>query len=211
MLKLTRQCQKREDLMRTAVFTVIVLLLGYHSGPEAVESEPNPESEEKAPGLPVEIAKWRFAMRLPSAKWKVLYEQEIEGANRRGIYGYKRQAILDSEGRPIEPVIGFVFRPVPKDANPIIWIGIYRAKLVKAAGMELVESLNRSLFPGLPLGMGWLTTSEKGGIEHTVKLVGAIDGEVGVQVIMDSTTDVFAAVEQEFDFTLKSLRFIPPE
>ena len=161
-------------------------------------------AEETSRGIPVEIPQWRFALRLPSTQWKALDVQDVgEGSNRRVAYTYKRAPIRDSEGRPIEPAIGFIFRPVPEGADPILWIGFHRARHVKAMGGELVEALTKSLRPGLQLGLGWLMRYERGGIEHTVKLVGAINGDIGLQVFMDSTTDVFPAVERYMSTALR--------
>ena len=44
-------------------------------------------------------------------------------------------------------------------------------------------------------------------IEHTIIVVHAIHKEMGVQIIMDTTTELFPIVENEFNKTLKTLKF----
>ena len=44
-------------------------------------------------------------------------------------------------------------------------------------------------------------------IEHTIIVVYAIHEEIGAQIIMDTTTELFPIVENEFNKTLKTLRF----
>ena len=152
----------------------------------------------------ITIEKWRFSFELPSEKWALSQHPENK-ETKKETYMYMREAILDSLKREIKPVIGFIFEKVPRDTDVIAYHVVRRvpgAKFERAFTHE-----NGSMV--LPLAIGWVLTYIRAGVEHTVKKVDAIDGDIGLQVIMDVTTELFPVVEKEFDYTLKSLRFIP--
>lgn len=48
--------------------------------------------------------------------------------------------------------------------------------------------------------------TDKYNMGHTVYVVHAIDGDKGIQVIMDTTTDTFPSIDPEFRKILKSIR-----
>ena len=56
--------------------------------------------------------------------------------------------------------------------------------------------------------IGTVRTYVREGVEHTVKQVDAVDGEIGMRLIMDVTTDLFTVVESEFNYTLRNMKFI---
>lgn len=170
--------------------------------PRSQLEEPGQECRSKT----IVFERWRFSLELPSEKWHLVEKQEDLSADSLASYMYKRKGILDSEGRRIEPVIGLMFEKIPRDLN-LIWYESTRRP--RKWGFKLEEAFSHEDGTiGLKLALGWLAKYERNGVEHTVKTVCAKDGEIGVRVIMDSTTDVFPNVEKDFDHALKSLRFI---
>jgi hypothetical protein len=157
------------------------------------------------------IPDWRFSFELPSEKWKLFEKQESKDSRTPTMYMYKREALLDSQSRNVEPVIGVIFETILRDIDVVVYSANRRRgwnllKLKLEKGFTHEDGLIR-----LKRAIGWVAKYERAGVEHTVKIVYAKDGEIGLQVIMDVTTDLFSAVESEFDYTLKSLNFIPEE
>lgn len=192
---------------------VSLLIAGPVVGALAAE-EPHSSAPWSSAGVPVVIPEWEFSLVLPSDRWRPEPVQRAEGPIPVTIHSYKREAIPDSRGRAVEPMIILIFRPVPKDAHPLLFLGYYRAHLVKTMGMELVESLGDStgrVCPGLRLAIGWHATYRLADTDHTVKLIGAIRDSISVQVVMDTTTDVLHVVGPEFDAAIRSLAFAEPD
>lgn len=52
----------------------------------------------------------------------------------------------------------------------------------------------------------WLYGIDKTSLNHTVYVVHAINEDKGLQIILDTTTDTFPAIDTEFLQILKSIR-----
>jgi len=162
------------------------------------------EQAEANPSKQINIEDWHFSFELPSEKWSLKDKQE-DREKSIALYGYKREWILDSKNRKIIPNIGIVFEKVPKDMDVIV----YSANLRMRIGFE-VEKVFTHLDGTISLEnaigyIGKYTNSYN--IKHTVMVVHAIHKGIGAQIIMDATTEVFPIVENEFNQTLKTLKF----
>ena len=126
------------------------------------------------------------------------------------MYMYKREAILDSRNRSVQAAMGFVFEKIPRDMDAIVFSINRRIRFLKLEkGFSHEDGLIK-----LKFAIGWIGKYEKGDVQHSVKAVYAKDsenGEIGLQVIMDVTTELLPLIEGELDHTLKSLHFVPEE
>ncbi|MBD3178648.1 MAG: hypothetical protein GF417_03075 [Candidatus Latescibacteria bacterium] len=153
----------------------------------------------------VVLEDWRFSFRLHSDKWKLLERGVEEAENKVGFCAYKREGIMNDRGIMIEPVISFIFENVP-DSTSLMMYEVFR----RPKNLELDRAfIHENSVIELKRAIGWVGSYERGGVKHIVKTVTAIDGRIGLLVIMDSTSGVFPKVEKEFDYTLKSMKFIP--
>lgn len=195
-----------------AVVTAFIMVPSIEAKQELNKEGSRSEQEQAAQGdqgIAITFQKWRFSFKLPSEKWLLMERQENVKSDSLASFMYKREGILDREGRKIEPVIGMIFEQVSRDVN-LIWYETVRRP--REWGFKLEKGFtHQDGTIDLKLAIGWLGRYKREGFEHTVKMVCAKDEEIAVRVIMDSTTDVFSQVEKEFDYTLKSLKFIPSE
>jgi len=147
---------------------------------------------------------WRFMFELPSDKWELHISRTYRKPNLRDTYMFKREGIPNSENILVEPVIGFIFEHVPRGQD------VYEYHI--AGNLPGIKEI--SIFTHedglivLQNAIGTVRTYVREGVEHTVKQVDAVDGEIGTRVIMDVTSDLFKVVEPEFDRTLRSMQFL---
>ena len=126
-------------------------------------------------------------------------------------FRYIRAAIIDSKNRPVKPVIGFIFQPVSKEVEFMPYYASTEGRIRKIMGMKIKKffTSEEDIIP-LKYAMGYTGTYIAHGVEHTVIFAIArntFEGNIMVMITMDSTTEVYPEVEQEFYHTLKSLKF----
>jgi hypothetical protein len=155
------------------------------------------------------IEKWKIAFTLPSDKWNLAESHDSEDS--KAMYRYKREAIIDSKGNKIMPNIAFIFEKLEDNMDAVNYSIQVRMKLG-----PIFKNIKNMFVPGddskllsYNNALGYFVEySYPADVTHTVVVVHAVNERIGIQVIMDSTNDVYPIIKDEFESTLKSLRFI---
>lgn len=152
----------------------------------------------------ITFQKWRFMFELPSDKWELHISRTYKKPNLRDAYMFKREGIPNSQNILVEPVIGFIFEHVPRGQDVFEYHIAGNVPGIK----EISIFTHEDGLIVLKNAIGTVRTYVREGVEHTVKQVDAVDGEIGMRLIMDVTTDLFTVVESEFNYTLRNMKFI---
>lgn len=138
-------------------------------------------------------------LNIPNSHWHLQPKQEKNGYT---IYVFKRDPVLDSAGRKIIPNAAVVIEKVQPKTDAIIYSVNKRANggfdVTKVFSHEdgTISYLNAVGYKG--------TYTDQ--IDHTVYVVHAINGDKGMQIILDTSTETFATLEPEFLQILKSFK-----
>jgi hypothetical protein len=142
------------------------------------------------------IKEARIQFELPNEHWKFIERQEHENTI---LYTYKRDYILDSENRKIDPQISFILEPVDSTIDVILYSAYKRSKIpfdvVKVFSHE--DGTMKFAY-----GVGYQGKYEDRGLLHRIYLVHGIYNFMGITLIMDTTEEIADIVAPEF---LKSL------
>jgi hypothetical protein len=136
-------------------------------------------------------------LNIPNSHWHLQPKQEKNGYT---IYVFKRDPVLDSSGRNIIPNAAVIIEKVQPKTDVIIYSVNKRANggfdVIKVFSHEdgTISYLNAVGYKG--------TYTDQ--IAHTVYVVHAINGDKGLQIILDTTTETFEALDPEFQRILKS-------
>jgi hypothetical protein len=149
----------------------------------------------RVPGIQLEF-------ELPSAEWR---QTDAPGEDGVGLYGYKREPILNPQRLPIIPFIGFIIHRVGPNSGDLL---DFYTLIMPTLGPMRIENGGF-----MPLGVGQLHNGmlikahhSIDGPDHSVRLVLWLREELGVVIICDTTSDVLEQVEPEFQATLATLR-----
>jgi hypothetical protein len=195
---------KRNPLNATSVKLYIPQL--EERGVNVSEWEPRGQETE----LLINIGGWDFSFELPSEKWSLM---DVQRNSETGTtcYLYRREGILDSKNIQVVPIIAILFEEMPKDMDAVEYSTLCREREQREPFIPEEVFTHEDGVIDLKNAMGYvLKYTDSTNEEHTVKLVYAVNGKTGIQVIMDVTTELFPIVEPEFNRTLKSLRFTKP-
>jgi hypothetical protein len=155
------------------------------------------------------INKWKFAYTLPSNKWNLVQSDEDNNL-KRALFRYRREAITDSNGNKIMPNIAFVFEEVDKKIDVVnysVAVRIRTGAIFKNIKSMFVPGDDSNLLK-IDNALGYVIEYiDTNNVSHTVDIVHALNNGIGIQVIMDTTTDLYPTVKSEFDSTLKSLKY----
>jgi|SRR5690625_2471921 len=143
----------------------------------------------------LEDAKVKFD--LPNEHWK--FAEKIDNKNVI-IYTYKRDYIVDSMGRKIDPQISFILEPVDSSISVIQYSTIKRVKVPFEVVTMFTHEDGMMKFEN---GIGYQGKYVDQGLEHRIYLVHGINNNMGITVVMDTTEELAHIVAPEF---LKSLR-----
>jgi hypothetical protein len=150
----------------------------------------------------------------PNSKWHL---NQIKDTNERKFYIYKREPIIDSQGRPVIPNIAFMVETEPDTVNMDVMTysvnrrGMFHVKTVGMFSGELgttdPKSKTRYGYPKMKIkdAMGFIGVYKDWIGEHTVYLVFMIYKHKGIVIIMDMTTELFDKHVKEFNDGLESL------
>ena len=147
------------------------------------------------------ITEANIEIDLPNDSWFLADKQTQNGT---GVYFFKRNPVADSEGRQIIPNIAVIVEDVEEGTDAIAYSALKRLnvgfKVLKVHTHEdgLINFQNAIAYKG--------SYVDQGKLDHTIYIVHGINGDKGLQIIFDATTDVFDKVEGEFLTTLKSIR-----
>jgi hypothetical protein len=136
---------------------------------------------------------------VPGSHWHLQPRQEKNG---RVIYVFKRDPISDSSGRNIIPNFAVVIETIEPNTDVVTYSVNKRANnAFHMTSMFTREDGTIKLINAV--GYKGVYTDA---LPHTVYVIHAINGHKGFQVILDTTTDTFGAMDAEFLAILHSLR-----
>jgi hypothetical protein len=143
-------------------------------------------------------AKVRFT--LPNEHWQ--WHNRVE-VNHRTVYTYKREPITDSAGRNIIPNIAIIVENAP-DEKDVVAYSVQKRGDVPFDVTEMFMYQDGKIH--FQNAVGYKGKYVEGGIEHTVFVVHALNSHMGIQLILDATSEIFRQIEPEFTRTLKSFQ-----
>jgi hypothetical protein len=138
-------------------------------------------------------------MDLSPSVWHLQPRQEKNGYI---IYTFKRDPIVDSANRSIIPNVSIVIEKVEAKTDVVTYSVIKRASgsfdvdKMFIHGDGIIDFVNAVGYKG----------SYEDQMKHTVYVIHAINGDKGIQIILDTTTGTFPAIDPEFRRILKSIR-----
>lgn len=141
--------------------------------------------------------------RPDAAQWSLVHDG-IDARSKAYLLMFKRSPIKDAEGRDIEPVMALICESVPGSPHLIQY------SITKRASTPF--HVNKLLTPQEGYfthknSVGYQREYKRGSVVHKV-LVGHLrHGDVGVQVICDSTDGVYDKVETAMQGFLRSITF----
>jgi hypothetical protein len=142
---------------------------------------------------------------LDSLNWSVV-DDHLPVQGTKGVLAFKHSPILDSLGRPIEPIIAIVFEEIPDSIDidvieysvPRIGTKPWGFKNDLLGGYpEYSSDINSVFFKG---------EYTREGVDHVVRLGYIIDDLFGLEIIADATEEVFPYVESDIASFMKSVR-----
>ena len=145
----------------------------------------------------IEEAKLKF--ELPNKHWSFIERQTHENTI---VYTYKRDYVVDSEGRKIDPQISFLIEPVDS-AMDVVNYSIYKRAKVPFEVVSMFSHEDGTT--KFMYGIGYQGKYEDRGLEHRIYLVHGIYNSMGITLIMDTTEEVADTVAPEFLKTLGTL------
>ncbi|HEV2482180.1 MAG TPA: hypothetical protein VGS79_21090 [Puia sp.] len=138
---------------------------------------------------------------IPSTIYHLRPRQEQNGFI---IYVFKREPIQDSAERSIIPNVAVVIENVDPKMDVVTYSvtkrgnGAFDVDKMFIHGDGIIDFVNAVGYQG--------SYTDQNNMKHTVYVVHAINGDKGIQIIMDTTSDTFPSIDPEFRKILKSIR-----
>ncbi len=130
--------------------------------------------------------------KLPNKHWKFKERQE-QGT--KVVYTYKRDFILDSAGRQIDPQISFILEPVDSSMDVISYSFQKRSQVPFDVVSMFSHEDGTMKFKN---GIGYRGKYNDRGLEHRIYIVHGIYKSMGIMLIMDTTEEIAETVAPEF-------------
>jgi hypothetical protein len=195
-------------------FLIIILSLSFILSAFGQQNQTGVSNPTYSTGQRDTIKAANLIFQRPNSKWFLKY---IKDTNEWTIYSYKREPIIDSEGRKIIPNIAFMVETIPDTVNiDVVTYSAYRIGYLGIINIGMFnwdtgrpnpEFKNNISFPKMQnknaAGFKGIYKDYAG--EHTVYVVYIINKKKGVQVIMDMTSELFEKYEKEFAAGLWSI------
>jgi hypothetical protein len=145
----------------------------------------------------------RLYFVLPEGGWQ-FYNFSQNPATGGKLYEYIGPAAEDSEGRMIVPVIGVIITPVAEGTT----LAQYSQFVRKGLGHTVL-----SRYPGVANGLGNALAykaeyTDGAGLHRKIVVAHAVRQGKGIQVIMDTSSELFPKYEDAFVATLSSMKFL---
>ena len=138
----------------------------------------------------IEEAELQF--ELPNDHWKFVERQTHENTT---VYTYKRDFILDSAGRKIDPQISFLIEPVDSTLD-VVSYSFYKRTKVQFDVVSMFSHEDGTM--KFKYGVGYQGKYIDRGLEHRIYLVHGIYNNMGITLIMDTTEEIADIVAPEF-------------
>jgi hypothetical protein len=196
-------------MIKVLLVACVVILAGCASDSQLMQksfdrfSEQAHRAELSAADRTLTLTKFNFTFELPTDWYlsPIYQRKKLLGAT----YTYGRKGLVDSHGELIVPTVTII----PEKSPPRLDIVRYSALCKSLRPLDADEVFTRSSGRiNLQEAIGYKARYvDELKVEHTMYVVHAVNNWVGIQIIMDVTSDLFPRVEGEFDQVLKSLRF----
>lgn len=142
---------------------------------------------------------------LPNEKWEATPVQEDHGIT---AYIYKREAITDPDGLQVIPNIAFVIESVP-DSTDVIVYSMQKRMNMPFEVKEVFSHDDKKAKLKYDFAVGYKGVyKDSHELLHTIYVVHLINGNSGVQVIMDATSELFDQCDKEFIKALRSIEAV---
>ena len=138
----------------------------------------------------IEEAKLQF--ELPNDHWNFIERQTHESTI---VYTYKRDFILDSAGRKIDPQITFLIEPVDSTLD-VVSYSMYKRTKVSFDVVSMFSHEDGTM--KFKYGVGYEGKYIDRGLEHRIYIVHGIYNKMGITLIMDTTEEIADTVAPEF-------------
>ena len=149
------------------------------------------------------IANTKLIFELPNKHW---FKHSDQDANGKHIDFYKREAIIDSNGRQIIPNISIITEEVGDSADVILFSAQKRVSVpFEVDEVFSHDSEKAILHYGYAVGYRGSYTDQNA-LLHSVYVLHLINGTTGVQIIMDITADLFDEFGEEFRTCISSIK-----
>ena len=135
---------------------------------------------------------------LPGSHWHLKPRQTQNGMT---IYVFKRDPILDSSGRKIIPNFAVIIEPIDPKTDVVTYSVNKRAN----NAFHVTEMFNYEEGPIKIVNAVCYKGTYTDAMTHIVYVIHGINGSKGFQIILDTTTETFAAMDAEFQGILKSI------
>jgi len=164
------------------LFTALACLLFFTSFSQTTEEDFKHEVIDEA----------KIQFELPNEHWRFI---EKQNAQKLIIYTYRRDFIIDSSGRKIDPQISFVIEPVDSSLSVIEYSINQRTKMP----FDVVSMFNyEDGTMKFQYGVGYQGKYFDRGLEHRIYVVHGIYNTMGITLIMDTTEELAEIVAPEF-------------
>lgn len=190
--------RKNRFNLRISFYQVLIIGWAILTPVYAQEDGPSSQGRIEAFGINIlyeipDIAVWK--------KDSSVFRESVQ----RGMISYKHTPIKDNLGRDIEPVVAIVYEELPSDSiDPILFSANKRA----TAGFDVDGVFSPEDFElSHENTIGYYGHYEKGGVIHNVIIAHMVYKNVGVQVICDSTKDVYDHVKEDMESFVGSVKF----
>ena len=140
-------------------------------------------------------------LTIPNAHWHLQPRQEQNGFI---VYVFKRDPIVDSSNRNIIPNFAVVIEKIDPKMDLVTYSVNKRGNAAFTVTKMFIDKdaiinfTNAIAYKGVYI--------DKYSLNHTVYVVHAINKGMGLQIILDTTTQTFPSVDPEFLQILKSIR-----
>lgn len=138
---------------------------------------------------------------LNTEKWKK-DRSESSALRNSGMISYKHVPIRDSVGRTIEPMIAIIYEKLPSDSIDLI---LFSAQKRMNTRFEVDQVFSRENFNlKCKNTVGYYGHYEKG-VVHKVIVAHMVFKDVGLQIICDSTEEVYDQVNEDMERFVSSV------
>ncbi len=142
-----------------------------------------------------------ISIDLPNSKWHEVVRKEANGVI---VYLFKRDVVTDSSNRQIIPNIGVIIENVPDQTDVITYSLEKRTQTPFDVLETFIHGDRRLNYKNAVAYKGTYTDADS--LLHTIYVVHAINKNKGMQIVLDTTAQTFAEIEEEFISVLRSLR-----
>ncbi|HEV3411142.1 MAG TPA: hypothetical protein VG101_01635 [Puia sp.] len=156
--------------------------------------------------LPVKIPKTHIALQLPDSNWYASHETDTA----KGIYFYKRNPVIDSEGRSIIPAIMVFVEDATRYDGDVITFAAAKLGQFSNRGIRIDQIMIHST-KDCPLkyknGLLEICSYTDNNIDHRIYMIFLMDKEKhGFQIYLDMTKSIGKKYEDEFQDVIRSIK-----